>query len=177
MDARDPRGLVTAVSIPYVLFTKHGVRADAAFGGWLMPVVLPMVSAANGALLIPRLAAVSGRATLLYGCYSMFGLSLIAALIVITLIWSRLAYHGSSGGTRVPTLWIVLGPLGRSITAAGLLSAGAHLAVPATLASAMSTMGVLYGVPVFGFALLWSVIAVSLTVRTIRRGLPFALIW
>ncbi|MGI8902633.1 MAG: TDT family transporter [Solirubrobacteraceae bacterium] len=170
-------GLVTAVSIPYLLFTQHDVRPDAAFGGWLMPVVPPMVSAANGALLIPHLAAGSARTTLLYGCYAMFGLSLIAALIIITLIWSRLAHYGSSGTVRVPTLWIVLGPLGQSITAAGLLGAAAHLAVRPALASAMSTMSVLYGVPVFGFVLLWSAIAASLTVRTIRRGLPFALTW
>lgn len=165
------------MSIPYLLFTQHDVRPDAAFAGWLMPVVPPMVSAANGALLIPHLASQSARATLLYGCYAMFGLSLIAALIIITLIWSRLAHFGSSGSTRVPTLWIVLGPLGQSVTVAGLLGTQAHLAVTAPLASAMSTMAVLYGVPVFGFILLWTALATSLTVRTVRRGLPFALTW
>lgn len=70
-------GLFTAVSIPYLLFTQHEVRPDAAFGGWLMPVVPPMVSAANGARLIPHVAAGSARATLLYGCFAMFGLSLV----------------------------------------------------------------------------------------------------
>jgi len=112
-----------------------------------------------------------------YGCYTMFGLSLVAALIIITMIWSRLAHFGSSGTARVPTLWIVLGPLGQSITAAGLLGATAHLAVPSELASSMNTFAVLYGVPVFGFALFWGALAASLTVRTIRRGLPFALTW
>ena len=58
---------------------------------------------------------------MLYGCYAMFGLSLVAALIIITMIWSRLALYGTSGTARVPTLWIVLGPLGQGITAAGLL--------------------------------------------------------
>ena len=170
-------GLFTAVSIPYLLFTQHDVRPDAAFGGWLMPVVPPMVSAANGALLIPHLASIPARATLLYGCYAMFGLSLIAALIIITLIWSRLAHYGSSGTARVPTLWIVLGPLGQSVTAATSLGLQAHLAVHAQLASAMSTMAVLFGVPVFGFIVLWSALATALTIRTIRRGLPFALTW
>ena len=170
-------GLITAVWIPYLLFTQHDVRPDAAFGGWLMPVVPPMVSAANGALLIPHLAGQSARATLLYGCYAMFGLSLMAALIIITLIWNRLAHYGSSGTALVPTLWIVLGPLGQSITAAGLLGTEAHLAAPPQLAAAMSTMSVLYGVPVFGFALLWAALAAGLTVRTVRRGLPFALTW
>ena len=170
-------GLITAVTIPFLLFTQHDVRPDAAFGGWLMPVVPPMVSAANGALLISHLGSMSGRATLLYGCYAMFGLSLIAALIIITLIWSRLAHYGTSGTARVPTLWIVLGPLGQSVTAAGLLGTQAHLAVAPTIASALDTMAVLYGVPVFGFILLWATLAAAITVHTIRRGMGFGLTW
>ena len=112
-------GLFTAATIPFLMFTQLNVEPDAAFGGWLMPVVPPMVSAATGALLIPHMEPGTGRETMLYGCYAMFGLSLVAALIIITMIWSRLALYGTSGTTRVPTLWIVLGPLGQGITAAG----------------------------------------------------------
>ncbi|NNN01759.1 MAG: TDT family transporter [Acidimicrobiaceae bacterium] len=170
-------GLVTVTVIPFRLFTRIEVRHDAAFGGWLMPIVPPMVSAATGALLIPHIASQSGRATLLYACYAFFGMSLIAALIIISMIWSRLAHFGSSNGGRVPTLWIVLGPLGQSITAAGLLGAQAHLAVPPVLASAMSVFAVLYGVPVWGFAMLWAALALALTIRTARDKLPFSLTW
>jgi C4-dicarboxylate transporter/malic acid transport protein len=170
-------GLACAVVIPFRLFTRIEVRSDAASGSWLMPVVPPMVSAATGALLIPHLAGASDRATLLYGCYAMFGMSLMASVIIITLIWSRLALHGSSGTTRVPTLWIVLGPLGQSITAAGLLGANAHLAVVEPIASALAVFATVFGVPIWGFALLWAALAAGLTVRTIRRRLPFALTW
>ena len=90
-------GLFTAATIPYLMFTQLNVEPDAAFGGWLMPVVPPMVSAATGALLIPHMAPGTGRTTMLYGCYAMFGLSLVAALIIITMIWSRLALYGTSG--------------------------------------------------------------------------------
>lgn len=170
-------GLATAVWVPYLLFTRHEVQSDAAFGGWLMPVVPPMVSAATGALLIGHVGPGAARATLLYGCYAMFGLSLVASLIVTTMIWSRLAHHGTSGTPRVPTLWIVLGPLGQSITAAGLLGTHARLAVEPRLAAAMDLFAILYGVPVWGFAVLWIGLASLLTVRTARRGMPFALTW
>jgi C4-dicarboxylate transporter/malic acid transport protein len=170
-------GLFTAVTIPFLMFTQLNVEPDAAFGGWLMPVVPPMVSAASGALLLTHMAPGTGRATMLYGCYAMFGLSLVAALIIITMIWSRLALYGTSGTARVPTLWIVLGPLGQGITAAGLLGATAALAVPHELASDMDAFAVLFGVPVWGFAVLWIVLATGLTVRTLRRGMPFALTW
>jgi C4-dicarboxylate transporter/malic acid transport protein len=170
-------GLFTAISIPFLMFTQHEVEPDAAFGGWLMPVVPPMVTAATGALLLPHMAAGTGRATMLYGCYAVFGLSLVASLNVITMIWSRLTLYGTSGTARVPTLWIVLGPLGQSITAAGLLGANAALAVDPELAAAMNAFAVLYGVPVWGFAVLWIALATALTVRTLRRGMPFALTW
>ena len=170
-------GLFTSLTIPYLMFTQHDVTPDAAFGGWLMPVVPPMVSAATGALLIPHMAPGSGRATMLYGCYAMFGLSLIAALIITTMIWSRLTHFGTSGTARVPTLWIVLGPLGQSITAAGLLGTSASAAVDPELAGGMRIFAVLFGVPVWGFAVLWIALATALTVRTVRRGMPFALTW
>ncbi|OBH51210.1 C4-dicarboxylate ABC transporter [Mycobacterium mantenii] len=170
-------GLFTAVSIPFLMFTQHDVEPDAAFGGWLMPVVPPMVTAATGALLLPHMAAGAGRATMLYGCYAMFGLSLVASLNIIAMIWSRLTLYGTSGTARVPTLWIVLGPLGQSITAAGLLGANAALAVDPELAEDLNAFAILYGVPVWGFAVLWIALATALTVRTLRRGMPFALTW
>jgi len=170
-------GLATAVAVPYLLFTRLEVRHDAAFGGWLMPVVPPMVSAATGGMLIAHVSSQTGRATLLYGCYAMFGMSLIASLIIITLIWSRLAHFGSSGSVRVPTLWIVLGPLGQSITAAGILGSNASLAVASPIARGFSFFSVAYGVPTWGFAVLWICLATGLTVRTARHHLPFHLTW
>ncbi|MFP5312022.1 MAG: TDT family transporter [Actinomycetes bacterium] len=170
-------GLASAVVVPYLQFTRHRVEPDSAFGGWLMPVVPPMVSASTGALLLPHVPAGEPRQVLLLGCYAMFGLSLLASLITIPLIWNRLVVHKIPAAAAVPTLWIVLGPLGQSITAANLLGGNAHLAVPGNLAVVMQSFGVLYGVPVLGFALLWAALAAAITVRTLRQGLPFSLTW
>jgi tellurite resistance protein TehA-like permease len=81
-------GLVTACWIPYLMMTRHSIASDGAFGGWLMPVVPPMVS-----------------------------------VIIITLLWSRLVTSKTLPAVMVPTLWIVLGTLGQSVTAAGNLAA------------------------------------------------------
>ena len=76
-------GLGSAIIVPYFLFTKFEVRQDSAFGGWLMPVVPPMVSAAIGAMLVPYAPVGILRETMFYLCFSMFGLSLVTALIII----------------------------------------------------------------------------------------------
>jgi C4-dicarboxylate transporter/malic acid transport protein len=170
-------GLITAVAVPYRLFTRLQVRQDGAFGGWLMPVVPPMVSAATGAQLVKFVPEGELRETMLLACYAMFGMSLVTSLIIITLIWSRLAHFGSSGSARVPTLWIVLGPVGQSITAAGALGTAAALAAPEPLATGLDVFAVVFGVPMWGFMLLWMPMAVLLTRRAAKRNMGFALTW
>lgn len=170
-------GLVTAVWIPYLMMTKHEIGDGDAFGGWLMPVVPPMVSAANGALLIPHVAAGQGRLTLLLACYAMFGISLFASVIIITQVWSRLVTRKPGAAVMVPTMWIVLGPLGQSVTAAGNLGTVAAHVLPAPYAAGAGVFALLYGVPAWGFAMMWLALAVAVTVRTARQGLPFALTW
>ena len=170
-------GLVTAVWIPYLMMTRHDIGHGDAFGGWLMPVVPPMVSAATGALLIPHIAPGQGRLTLLLACYAMFGISLFASVIIITQVWSRLVTHKPGAAVMVPTLWIVLGPLGQSVTAAGNLGTAAAHVLPAPYAAGAAVFALLYGVPAWGFAMMWLALAATITLRTARRGLPFALTW
>jgi C4-dicarboxylate transporter/malic acid transport protein len=170
-------GLVTACWIPYLMMTRHSIGPDGAFGGWLMPVVPPMVSAAGGGLLVPYAAAGQARLTLLLGCYAMFGISLFASLIIMTLVWSRLVTHKTLPALLVPTLWILLGPLGQSVTAAGNLAKVAPLALRAPYPAGADMLALLYGIPTWGFAMLWLAIAASLTVRAVRGGMPFGLTW
>jgi C4-dicarboxylate transporter/malic acid transport protein len=172
-------GLWTAVTVPVKAFTSHRTEPDAAFGGWLMPVVPPMVSAATGALLIPHLPAGEAQTTMLFGCYALFGMSLFAGLIIITLLWNRLVQHKIGPAPMVPTLWIVLGVLGQSVTAAHNLGQQAVTILPAPYGPVFDAVGLAYGVPVWGFALLWLAIATTITWRTARSatGLPFTLTW
>lgn len=162
-------GLVAAVAVPYLMVVGHRVRPGAASPVWLLPVVAPMVSAATGPALAPRLPAGQWRESLLLGCFAMFGLSLLATLLILPLVFARLVDRGPLPLALTPALFLVLGPLGQSTTAAGAL-AGGSAAVPAAFAT-------LYGVPVLGFALLWLALAGALVVRAVRRGMPFALTW
>lgn len=170
-------GLASSALVPYWLFTRHEVGVQQTFATWLMPVVPPMVSAATGAALIQHLPAGQAREAMLLACYALFGLSLLASLVIITLVWGRLAYEKTGPVASVPTLFIVLGPLGQSITAANLLGNQAHLAIAAPFSTGFRAMGVLFGAPVFGFAMLWLVIASALVVRAARQGMGFSLTW
>jgi C4-dicarboxylate transporter/malic acid transport protein len=170
-------GLITACWIPCLMMTRHSVASDAAFGGWLMPVVPPMVSASCGAALIPHLPAGQPRLTMLLGCYAMFGITLFLSVIIITLLWSRLVTYKTLPAVLVPTLWIVLGTLGQSVTATGNLAGVAAAVLPRPYPAGTAVFALLYGVPTWGFAMLWLALAAALTCRTVRGGMPFALTW
>lgn len=168
-------GLTTAVWIPYMMIVHQDVGRGPVSAGRLMPVVPPMVSAAGGALLVPH-AAAGWQPTMVVACYAMFGISLFATLVILPQVWHGLVVHGPGPAASVPTMWIVLGPLGQSVTAANLLGERA-VVLGEPYAIGARVFGVLYGVPAWGFAMLWTVLAAAVTIRTVRAGLPFGLTW
>ena len=107
----------------------------------------------------------------------MFGISLFASVIIITQIWSRLVHIQDRSRGHGADLWIVLGPLGQSVTATGNLGNQAATVMREPYAAGAAVFGLLYGVPTWGFAMVWLVSAAAITVRTIRQGLPFTLTW
>ncbi|MEN8652949.1 TDT family transporter [Streptomyces sp. 21So2-11] len=170
-------GLAAAVVIPYLMVVRHRVDPAGASPVWLLPVVSPMVSAALGPQLIPHLPEGQWREAMLLACYAMFGLSLLATLLMLPLIFARLVHHGPLPLILTPTLFLVLGPLGQSTTAVNTLADVAPGAIGAPYAHALGAFAVLYGVPVMGFALLWLALAAALVVRAVRNGMTFAMTW
>ncbi|GGX60376.1 C4-dicarboxylate ABC transporter [Streptomyces minutiscleroticus] len=169
-------GLAAAVAVPYLMVTRHRIDPGTATPVWLLPVVAPMVSAALGPGLIPYLPAGQWRAAMLLGCYSMFGLSLLAVLALLPLILSRLIHHGPPPLAATPALVLVLGPLGQSTTAVSNLAHAAP-AAGSPYSTAMTAFAVLYGVPVTGFALLWLLLSAALVVRALCGGMRFSMTW
>ncbi|MFE3765379.1 TDT family transporter [Streptomyces sp. NPDC059104] len=170
-------GLVMAVLVPYLMVVRHKVEASQASPVWLLPVVSPMVSAAVGPLLVPHLPAGQPREALLLACYAMFGISLLATLLLLPLLFGRLIVSGPLPLALTPALFLVLGPLGQSTTAVNQLADVAPGAIDAPYADALAAFAVVYGVPVMGFALLWLALAASMLVRAARGGMGFAMTW
>lgn len=170
-------GLAVAVAIPYLMVVRHRPAPGTASPVWLLPVVAPMVSAALGPLLVPEMPAGQWQEAMLLACYAMFGLSLLATLTMLPLIFARLVHQGPLPLALTPTLFLVLGPLGQSTTAVGQLADVAPGAIGAPYASALGAFAVLYGVPVMGFALLWLALAASMVVRALRGGMTFSMTW
>ncbi|GHH92337.1 C4-dicarboxylate ABC transporter [Streptomyces capillispiralis] len=170
-------GLAAAVAVPYLMAVRHRLTPRQATPAWLLPLVAPMVSAAVGPRLVPHLPAGQPRATLLFACFALFGLSLLATLLMLPLVFARLVTGGPLPLALTPTLFLVLGPLGQSTTAVGAFADVAPGVVPAPYDEGFGLLAVLYGVPVTGFALLWLCLAGAHVVRAHRRGMRFSMTW
>ncbi|MFC9315921.1 TDT family transporter [Streptomyces nigra] len=170
-------GLAAAVAVPYLMAVRHRTMATQATPVWLLPLVAPMVAAAVGPPLVPHLPPGQARATLLLGCVAMFGLSLLATLLMLPLVFARLITGGPLPLALTPSLFLVLGPLGQSTTAVGAFADAAPGALPAPYCESLGVLAVLYGVPVMGFALLWLGLAGAHVVRARRLGMGFAMTW
>ncbi|MGW4869993.1 TDT family transporter [Streptomyces chartreusis] len=170
-------GLAAAVAVPYLMAVRHRIEPSQATPVWLLPLVAPMVSAALGPLLVPHLPPGQARETLLLACVAMFGLSLLATLLMLPLVFARLITGGPLPLALTPTLFLVLGPLGQSTTAVGAFADIAPGVVPAPYSEGFGILAVLYGVPVMGFALLWFGLATAHVVRARRHGMGFAMTW
>ncbi|MER5566609.1 TDT family transporter [Streptomyces goshikiensis] len=170
-------GLLIAVAVPYLMVVRHKVEPHQATPVWLLPVVAPMVSAAVGPLLIPHLPAGQPREALLLACYAMFGISLLATLLMLPLVFGRLIVSGPLPLALTPALFLVLGPLGQSTTAVNQLADMAPQSIGDPYAGGFGAFAVVYGVPVMGFALLWLALSAAMLVRAARRGMGFAMTW
>ena len=170
-------GLAAAVVVPYLMAVRHRVEPGQATPVWLLPLVAPMVSAAVGPLLLPHLPPGQARQTLLLGCFALFGLSLLATLVMLPLVFARSLTGGPLPLALTPTLFLVLGPLGQSTTAVGAFADVAPGVVPAPYSEGFTALAVLYGVPVMGFALLWFCLATAHVVRARRHGMRFSMTW
>ncbi|WP_413756413.1 TDT family transporter [Streptomyces sp. MMBL 11-3] len=169
--------LTVAVAVPYLMAVHHRVTLAQASPVWLLPLVAPMVSAALGPLLVPHLPPGAPRATLLLVCFALFGVSLLATLLMLPVVFARLLTGGPPPLALTPALFLVLGPLGQSTTAVDKFAAVAPGTVPAPYDRGFEVLAVLYGVPVLGFALFWLALAGALVVRARRRGMGFTMTW
>lgn len=166
-------GLAAAVAVPYLMVARH--RITEASPVWLLPVVAPMVSAAVGPLLLPHLPRGQAQQTLLILCHGLFGVSLLAVLVMLPLVFGQLVMGGPLPLALTPTLFLVLGPLGQSTTAVNKFADAAKGVLPAPYDQGFAVFAVLYGVPVLGFALLWLALSTALVLRARRRGMGFAM--
>jgi C4-dicarboxylate transporter/malic acid transport protein len=167
--------LFSALVVPYLMFTRHKISTEMTIGSWLLPIVAPLIASVPGAMLVPHWP-VAWRASMLAATGALWGMGTLLSAIIILLLYSRLTYHKVPEGAQVTSLWIVLGPLGASIAGLSALGAAASALTPSA-GPALRVVTLVYGLPVWGFAIYWLALSILVTLRARRVQLPFTLGW
>ena len=172
--------LACGVLIPYLMFTRQAHRIDQMTAVWLLPVVAAEVAAASGGLLVPHLA-VSEQFSVLVASYVLWAYSVPVALSLLVILLLRLALHKLPPASMAASSWLALGPIATG--ALGLLVLGS--AAPAVFSThglvgigeIARGLGLLGALLLWGLGLWWLALAVLVTQRQARDGMPFNLGW
>ena len=171
--------LFTVVAIPYLLFISHHVSPEDTHASWLIPIVPPIVAAATGTKLIPYWSSLTWQFFFTILILAMFGMTFFLFIMISSLYYSRLVYSGKLAGGFVPSIWIVIGPIGMSMTISSTLPLVTQPFL-VTWNSGFHALGIIFAVSMWGVGIWWIVIAslYSLLHLTKKESkIPFSLGW
>jgi C4-dicarboxylate transporter/malic acid transport protein len=173
--------LACGALIPFMMFTRQEHRIDQMTAVWLLPVVAAEVAAVSGGLLAPHLTSSHSQFSVLITSYVLWALSVPVAFSILTILLLRMALHKLPHESMAASSWLALGPI--STGALGLMVLGSD--APAIFAAnglpgvgdIASGLGLIAGIILWGVGVWWLLMAVLITVRYLRNGLPFNLGW
>ncbi|WP_213937057.1 TDT family transporter [Pseudomonas sp. dw_612] len=169
------------VLIPYMMFTRQEHSIDQMTAVWLLPVVAAEVAAASGGLLASHLVDAHSQLEVLVTSYVLWAFSLPVAFSILTILLLRMALHKLPHENMAASSWLALGPIGTGALGMLLLGADAPAIFAANglpgIGEIADGLGLVAGITLWGFGLWWMLIAVLITVRYLRAGIPFNLGW
>ncbi|MBO1542052.1 TDT family transporter [Pseudomonas sp. OA65] len=173
--------LACGVLIPFLMFTRQEHRIDQMTAVWLLPVVAAEVAAASGGLLAPHLADAHAQLVMLVTSYVLWAFSLPVAFSILTILLLRMALHKLPHENMAASSWLALGPIGTGALGMLLLGNDAPLIFAANglpgMGEIAAGLGLVAGITLWGLGLWWMLMALLITARYLREGIPFNLGW
>lgn len=174
--------LACGVLIPYFMFTRqtHG-SLDKMTAIWLLPIVAAEVAAASGGLLAPHLADANARFLTIIASYILWAYSVPVAFGILTILFLRMAMHRLPPDSMAASSWLSLGPIGTGSFGMLVLSSNAPVIFAAqgmeSIGTVAAGIGIIAGTLLWGVGLWWLLLAILITIRYFRAGVPFNLGW
>jgi len=169
------------IVVPFCMFSKQDHQLHSMTAMWLLPIVACEVAAASGGLLLAHLDAGQHAVGILFASYMLWGMSVLPAFAVLTILMLRLALHQLPSKELAITGWLALGPIGTGALALLILGAQAPHVLAGIqlegLGQLFQNAGILASFILLGFGVWWFAIAVLTTLKHAGTGLPFNLGW
>lgn len=169
------------VLVPFCMFYKQEHQLHSMTAMWLLPIVACEVTATSGGLLLAHLAAGQQAVGILFASYILWGMSVLPAFAILTILMLRLALHKLPGKELAISGWLALGPIGTGALALLVLGAQAPQVLAyiqlEQLGVFFKNAGIVASFILLGFGVWWFAIAVLTTLKHAATDLPFNLGW
>ena len=173
--------LLVAWAVPFAMYRHQEHALQQMTAVWLLPIVACEVAASSGGLLLGHLAADTHAVAILLGSYVLWGVSVLPAFAILTILMLRLVLHKLPEKELAVSSWLALGPIGTAALALLVLGHQAPMLMAslglAQLGQLFQQAGILASLILLGFGLWWLEIAVLTTLHHAKQDLPFNLGW
>ncbi len=173
--------LICGVVIPYMMFTRQQHSIDQMTGVWLLPVVAAEVAAVSGGMLAPHLTDAHSQFITIITSYVLWAYSVPVALSILVILLLRMALHKLPHASMAASSWLALGPVGTASLGMMMVGGDAPFIFAdtplASLGEIAQGIGLVTGLLFWGLGLWWMLMAVMITLRYLREGIPFNLGW
>ncbi len=173
--------LASGLVIPFLMFTSQEHSIEKMTAVWLLPIVAAEVAAASGAQLIPHVADPQSALRLLVLNYALWAFSVPLALSILVILVLRLILHKLPHKDMAASSWLALGPIGTGALGLLLLGRDAPSVLDGVGMSALGPVaqgiGLIGGTMLWGYGVWWLLLAMLITVRYLRDGMPFNIGW
>ncbi|WP_455815173.1 TDT family transporter [Pseudomonas graminis] len=173
--------MLCGICIPYMMFTRQQHSIDQMTAVWLLPVVAAEVAAVSGGLLVPHIGEAQSQLLIMITSYVLWAFSVPLALSILVILLLRMALHKLPHESMAASSWLALGPIGTA--SLGMLVIGGEAPAVFTantmadIGHIAAGVGFVAGVLFWGCGLWWMLLALLITVRYCRDGIPFNLGW
>lgn len=169
------------VLVPFCMFHKQDHQLHTMTAMWLLPIVACEVAATSGGLLLAHMHASQQAVAILFASYMLWGMSVLPAFGILTILMLRLAVHQLPSKELAITSWLALGPIGTGALALLVLGAQAPQVLALiqleNLGVFFQNAGIVASFILLGFGVWWVAIAVLTTLKHAATELPFNLGW
>lgn len=169
------------VLVPFCMFYKQEHQLHTMTAMWLLPIVACEVTATSGGLLLAHLAVGQQAVGILFASYMLWGMSVLPAFGILTILMLRLALHKLPSKELAISGWLALGPIGTGALALLVLGAQAPQVLAyiqlEQLGVFFQNAGIVASFILLGFGVWWFAIAVLTTLKHAATDLPFNLSW
>lgn len=173
--------LLVAWAVPFAMYRHQEHALQQMTAVWLLPIVACEVAASSGGLLLGHLAADTNAVAILLGSYVLWGVSVLPAFAILTILMLCLVLHKLPEKELAVSSWLALGPIGTAALALLVLGHQAPTLMAslglAQLGQLFHQAGILASLILLGFGLWWLGIAVLTTLHHAKQDLPFNLGW